>query len=174
MTKTTRKKQVQFAAMPHGVLNADNAKIAGQELLRIEQKHGSIKPADVVMESRPNTATLHAFFTWNNSEAADQWREDEARQIIRSVRIITEPEMPHAEQPAIRCFVSVTASENEQRFEGQGYITTTRAFKSDAYREQVLSAAKAEILTWQRKYADLLTFANAPEAIQTLVDGLQG
>lgn len=166
------KTKVTYAAMPGGCLNATTAITAGKELARIEKKHGAIKPADVVTESRPEEAPLHPHFTWDDSVAAEKWREDEARAIIRSVRVIEHADMPHAEQPVIRCFVNVRASDDEQKFDGCGYIGTMRAVKVQAYRDQVLAAAKAEIKLWQRKYADLLTFAGANGAIDTLLGGL--
>lgn len=165
-------KKTKFAAMPGGVLSHEAAQIAGKELSRIERSHGCVKPSTVVNESRPKSAPLHPHFTWDDAVAAERWREDEARSIIRSVRVITEPDLPHAEQPVVRCFVNVTASEQESDFDGQGYIASTRAIKVDAYREQMLAQAKAEILNWQRRYNDLLTFANAREALETLVGGL--
>lgn len=168
MKKKTKR---EFAAMPGGVLNSETAKIAGNEITRIEEKYGAVKPQLLVKESKPPTAPLHSYFTWDNSLAAEKWREDEARHIIRSVRII-QPDIPHAEQPTIRCFVSVTASDTESRFEGHGYISAERAFDDEAYKAQVLASAKAEILHWQRKYSDLLTFANAEDSLKVLVEGL--
>jgi len=68
-----------------------NADVAGLELERIRAQHGGqLSPPDVVHESRPAHAPLHPVFEWDDSTAAEQWRLTQARNIIRSVRVVTD------------------------------------------------------------------------------------
>ena len=147
----------KYTAMPNGVLSAAQAEIAARELSRIRKKHGCIKPAYLVKASEPESAPLHDCFTWDNGEAAEQWRIEEARRIIRSVRVVVKPG-PLADQSVIRAFVHVEASEKESRFDGDGYIETLQAHKSPIYRDQVLAAAKRELIEWKRRYEDYREF----------------
>jgi hypothetical protein len=147
----------KYYSMPGGVLNKTQSVIAGEEIERITNKHGCCKPKILVKESKRETAPCHPFFTWDNSVAADKCREDEARSIIRSVRIVRD-EYPPQEQPVIRAFVNVVASDSESDFEGHGYIPVSRAANHAEYAEQVLSNAKKELQQWQHRYLDYQTF----------------
>jgi hypothetical protein len=77
--------------------------VAGEELERIKQRDGTIVPAAVVDEARPEDAVLHPAFTWNDPEAAEKYREIEARQLIKRVRVIC-PEP--AQEPVVRATVA--------------------------------------------------------------------
>lgn len=66
------------------------AQDAGEELARIHAEHGTLRPADVVEESRPDDAVLHPVFEWDDSKAADEHRKWQARMLIRSVVTVAE------------------------------------------------------------------------------------
>lgn len=155
---TERKKTYKYIAMPGGCLSAEKAAVAAEEFQRIARVHGCIKPAILVAESKPENAPLHDCFTWNNREAAEQWRLAEARQIIRSVRIVEDTDVPHAEQPVIRAFVHVEAHDEEDRFEGGGYLPIVDVMEHAEYQEQALAAAMSELRQWQHRYTDLKGF----------------
>lgn len=168
MKKKAKKQNLIFAPTPGGVLNSTQAITVGEELQNIEKKHGAIKPELVVAEAKPKSSPLHEFFTWDDSEAAIQWRLDQARQVVRSVRIIHD-DTPAAEQPMIRAFVSVKAADTD-KFDGTGYISTTRAMKIGFYHDQVLAAAKNELEQWRRRYSDLKEFGNLYVAIDKALE----
>lgn len=163
-----QKHKLIFTSTPQGVLNSTQAAEVGSELQIIEAKHGAIKPEIVVEEATPKRSPLHKYFTWDNSEAAVQWRLEEARRIVRSVRIIHD-DSPAAEQPIIRAFVSVKASD-EDRFDGTGYVSMTRAMSVGFYHDQVLAAAKNELEQWRRRYADLKEFGLLYQAIDEALE----
>lgn len=155
--------------MPGGCLSSERAQVAGKELVRIQKEHGCVRPELVVDESRPDTAPLHEEFTWDDSVAGENWRLEEARRIIRSVRIIS-PDMPPAEQPVIRAFLNVTATDTEKDFEGQAYLSYPKIRKSPDYRQQVLNQAMNELNQWKQRYQDYKdTFlSNVFDAIETV------
>ena len=69
------------------VLGID-AQTAGSELDRIRRRDGTIKPAAVVDEARPEQAPLHPAFEWRDPVAAEQWREHQASKLIKVVRVV--------------------------------------------------------------------------------------
>jgi len=75
-----------------------DAEVAGAEVKRIEQKYGVCKPQCVVDESQPEDAPLHSEFEWDDAVAANEHRLEQARCLIRSIRIADEPtgERKHA------------------------------------------------------------------------------
>ena len=46
--------------------------------------------ANLVDVSRPEDAPLHPEFEWRDDVAAERWREEQARQIIRCIRVVSE------------------------------------------------------------------------------------
>ena len=102
------------------------------ELRTIMAAHGGLlDPADVVEAARAPTSALHSYFTWDNREAADKWRLEEARSLIRSVTITIEG----AEPMQIRAFVSLPAD----RVRGDGYRLMEEVCNSDLMRAQFIA-----------------------------------
>lgn len=88
-----------------------DAQTVGSELERIHQKHGAIKPKIVVDEARPDDALLHPVFEWDDAVAAEEWRAHTARNLIRSVQIVT------SEQKSEPIYVSVQAQNKEREYQ---------------------------------------------------------
>lgn len=65
-----------------------DAQTAGSELDRIRQRDGTIIPAVVVDEARPEEAPLHPAFEWRDSVAAEQYRQHQASTLIKVVRVV--------------------------------------------------------------------------------------
>ena len=72
------------------------ANVVGNELDRIHQKHGALRPNDVVDEAKPEDAPLHPVFEWDDEVAGQQWRVHTARNLIRSVHVVTDNKEPSA------------------------------------------------------------------------------
>lgn len=163
--KTKTRTQLEYHPVSGMGINKTQAVTVGEQLARIEKREGAIKPASVVSHARPESSPLHEFFTWDDTAAAEKCRLDEASRLVRSVRIVR-VDMPVDEQPIIRAFVNVRSSDEEQRFEGSGYISFGRSQTVESYREQVLAAAKAELQGWARRYKDLKEFSAVYAAIE--------
>jgi hypothetical protein len=56
-------------------------------LLDIRQRRGLLTAQVVVEESRSNAAPLHHHFEWDDAVAGEKYRVEQAREIIRSVKI---------------------------------------------------------------------------------------
>lgn len=155
--------------MPGSSLNNSEAVRVGKALVRIEKRDGAIKPAAVVKEAEPASSPLHPHFTWDDNQAAQLYREDEARNLIRSVRIIR-ADVPAAEQECVRALVHVRAHDHEQSFDGPAYISVARALSEKEYTDQMLSQAKAEIVSWERRYADLIRVTKSQALVASLLE----
>lgn len=143
--------------MPNSRLNASQIKVVGSELDAITAAHGYIKPDLVLKQAEPPGAPLHDFFTWDNGIAGDKWRQEEARHLIRSIRIIR-TDIPISEQPIVRKYLSVSASDTESRFDGSAYLSSDEVAASADYRQQTLNAAMAELRRWQGRHDGLREF----------------
>ena len=60
---------------------------AKAELRRIEDRRGRLTPEQVVQAAEPEDSALHACFEWDNDAAGHAWRIEQARELIRRVRI---------------------------------------------------------------------------------------
>lgn len=123
--------------------------VVHQELLSLYERDGRLTPESVVEEATDPANPLHGSFTWDDSEAARKHRLNEARSLIRSVRIYihTAPEQTRR----VRAFTHVAPK--------QSYVPTERALGED--RDVVLEQCLREIEALRRKYSALVDFDTA-------------
>lgn len=134
-----------------------DAQVAGEELERIRTRHNGRLEADMVVEaSKKPTAPLHAAFEWDDKKAAQGFRLDQARYIIRSVTVQIDEQ---AESDPVRAFVSVV------RDDDRSYTSTAHALSDPELRQQVLQKALRELEAWQQRYAELVELASVFAAI---------
>lgn len=108
---------------------------------------GMLKPSDVVNAARDVNSPLHAHFEWDNGEAADKWREEQARQLIRSITI----EVNAGEPTIVRAYVSLPAD----RESGAGYRKFEDVMTSEFMRMQLAAEIESKVSQWQKR-ADIL------------------
>ncbi len=70
---------------------------AGKILAKLEEKQGNLTAQSVVDAARPKTSPLHEAFEWDDSAAAESWRLDQARSMIKSIEIVVIEEEGDAE-----------------------------------------------------------------------------
>src|SRR5215475_4546630 len=82
----------QFKEAPLVIKNAKNAnpQKIGEALAKIAEQDGGLTPAATVNAARPERHVLHKHFEWDNDIAAELFREDQARGLIRCIRIVDE------------------------------------------------------------------------------------
>lgn len=133
------------------------------ELGRIYRRDGVLVPAIVVDEARPETAPLHAHFTWDDSEAAEEWRREEARRLIRNFRIVVEDAKPSepaqvsisiAEGPTVPAYMNITHPVTGLR----GYYATEELLADERSRQVILDQLRRDIAALRRKYQHLEEF----------------
>jgi len=135
-----------------------------EELKSLERPDGSLLPEDVVEFARdPNTA-LHSRFTWDDGEAAAQYRLWQARQIIRVV--VREVPNTEAREP-VRAYVSLESD----RGNGGGYRTLTSVMSDDDRRAELLLQAKRDAKVFASRYRVLQEMAKVIEEIENAVAG---
>lgn len=137
------------------------AKEVGDHLELLRQKFkGELTPEDVVADARNDNSPLHSFFEWSDTEAAHQYRLQQARGLIRSVVAIYVRE----DKPAVRVRAYVHIPEPQ----APHYRATEHAMSQKNTRDMVLKRALAELIGWQKRYHDLHEFADLFERIEQL------
>ena len=119
-----------------------DAQTAGEEMERIHRKHGQLSPADIVDESRPKSAPLHDIFEWRDQEAAEKYRQVQARELVRAIVVVDSKE---GLQEPVRAFVHVQ----------QGYQPMKMVIKHPDQMEELKAAALRDLKAFQQKYQTL-------------------
>lgn len=120
------------------------------EFLRVQCK-GELTPPDVVNDARNHNSPLHAFFEWDDSAAAEEYRLHQARGLIRSVVAIYVDD----EKPARRVNAFVHIPEPD----APHYRSTDHALSVKKTRDMVLERAWREFQAWRNRYRDLREFS---------------
>lgn len=130
-----------------------DAKIIGEhlELLR-QQFKGELTPKDVVDDARNPNSPLHPFFEWSDSTAAEAYRVEQARGLIRSVVAVYVRE----EKPAVRTRAFVHVPEPG----APHYRSADHAMSQEKTRKMVLERALRELNAWRKRYKDLTELAD--------------
>ena len=140
-----------------------NPEAVGQHLELLRKKYkGELTPQDVIDDARNNNSPLHSFFEWTDSKAAEQYRLQQARGLIRSVvAIYVNDEKPAVKQ---RAFVHIPEAGTPH------YRETSHAMTLTKTRNLVLQQAWRELQGWRKKYADLQEFSSLVEVIDELAE----
>lgn len=98
-----------------------DAQATYQELENLRQQNGGqLKTAEVVDAARDNRSALHPHFEWDNHKAAEMYRQNTARRLVRAV-IVKPEENDSDNNPRVhRAFISVqsiglTGGEGEEK-----------------------------------------------------------
>lgn len=129
-------------------------------LKAVEDRHGRLTASAVVDAARDEESPLHARFEWNDGVAAERWRLEQARELIRGVRVNVT--VNRIAVPVV-CYVrDPQAAETAN----QGYRSVTKlAPDSEDARDAVISefARAASHLRRARDVATVLGFASEIE-----------
>lgn len=142
---------------------ADDANAVGNRLEELRQKFkGELTPKDVVEDARSHNSPLHTYFEWNDSAAAEQYRLQQARALIRAVVAVVVNE----EEPAkrVQAFVHVPEAGAPH------YRRVDHAMSQERTRDMVLRQAFREFRAWQKRYEDIAELAELFEAGRALFE----
>lgn len=129
------------------------------ELQKIKERDGGITASALVEESRPVNAPLHPEFEWDNAVAGEKYREVQARQIIRSVVLMPQPEL-HETLPVIRAFVSIHDPAG-QTPQARIYKPTLETLRDPLEGEDVVNRCLRDVQQVLQKYKDILEVHSA-------------
>ena len=125
------------AAWADGSRMTGDANVAAEVCAKLEAE-GRLNAQSLVDVSRDKDAPLHGMFEWDDSIAAEKYREEQAKKIIRSIVYTVE------DKPITTRMYPSMGSNTYQHIE--------RVMKSDEMRKYLLKAAKAELDAFKRKY----------------------
>jgi hypothetical protein len=144
-----------------------SAQVVGETLADLaERSGGRITPAAVVERAEPEDSPIHdAGFTWDDGEAAQKCREDEARLLMRSYVVIYEDE--HGEEQEEIPFVSVARPYDE---DGPAYMPTRPAMQDPDLHWRIMTLARAQLEGWVARYRHLNDMGGLIGGVQRALD----
>jgi hypothetical protein len=122
------------------------------QLQVIYDEHGRLTPAHVVDAARPADHPLHERFEWDNAVAGEAYRLDQARRLIRSVRVVYREA---DEKEAARTVRAYHAVRDEQ---GAAYRATDEIVESEFLTKIVMQDMQREWLQLKRRYGQFAEF----------------
>jgi hypothetical protein len=157
-TKKQREFTTRYAAVFGTPIKDKDARAIGRRLEQLHKKHGKLTPEIVLDDARRPRSILHSYFEWDDTTAAEKWRREQARHLIKAVRVIIEaPGEPDRE---MRAFVHVVSEERKSL-----YLPAIQAMDDVAYRRQVLDRLKKELDDLRNRYGQVLDVAELFDAI---------
>lgn len=136
-----------------------NAQAVGEVLSALVQKHSDRLTARVVLdEARPEQSPLHRYFLWDNAMAAEKYREEQARLVMRSIEVQQGEDTP---QPMFTVVVE-QVGEDQQK----AYVTTARVLSDPALTLQVLEQAMADLESFRVRYGRFRSLARIADKAQ--------
>ncbi len=135
------------------------AKSVGEHLEFLRQQFkGEITPKDVLDDARNPNSPLHPYFEWSDTDAAEQYRLQQARGLIRAVVAIYVSD----DKPAKRQKAYVHIAEGSTPH----YREAGHAMSVKSTRDIVLRQAWREFQAWRKRYKDLKEFSELFDAAE--------
>lgn len=134
-----------------------SAEVAGKVCEELE-KEGGLTASRLVDASRPEDAPLHGEFEWHDHIAAEEYRKEQAREIMRHL-IIVQPEDETKE--TVRAFFNVSVVDPQ-------YYSTAVIIKDEDKYEQLKKRAISELEAIHNRYSMIMGIEAIYEAIQKI------
>lgn len=133
---------------------------------KIRKSHdGHLKPEDIVSEATSKRSKLHKAFNWDDADAANEFRKDQARSMIRSL-VVYRREAP---KEPMRLY-EVTREPTKDDPVRQVYATIEDICADPEKRAELFQTVLNDLVRCRRKYAQLREFASVFRAIDELLE----
>lgn len=121
---------------------------------------GHVTPQTLVNAARPKDSPLHRFYDWNDKEAAEKWRIEQAKYHLRCILVIIDvPDSKgRMEKTPIRKFFNVTVhAGTTDEPEERGYVTVEQVRKTPEFLKEIIEDAQQHLIGWQDRYKTYLS-----------------
>lgn len=146
-----------------------NDTAAIERIRQLENEHGELTVETILKDAKKRSSPLHDYFQWDDAKAAHEWRKEQARRLIRGVRLVI-----HESETKVRQ-VGYVRDPNKDYHDG-GYVSTVslRGDKDRARDALIAELDRAEA-SLARAYdvADALGLSGEVEALRARVSGVR-
>ena len=122
------------------------------QLQAVYDEHGRLTPANVVDTARPAEHPLHDRFEWDNEVAGEAYRLEQARRLIRSVRVVYREADEKESARTVRAFHAIRDEE------GTAYRPVEEVQESPLLTKLLLQDMEREWKQLMRRYGQFEEF----------------
>ena len=133
-----------------GSRTSANAYDVGSELSRLQRATKTLTAIQVVESAADPSSPLHAEFEWDDTVAAQAYRVEQAKYLIRHIRVMVNDQEPR------HLFVSVTLPKGERPV----YVPLPRVLSDADLFAQVVQQAASDMEAFERRYQDFTSLAD--------------
>ena len=141
------------------ILAAAEESETGKILADHYREHGELSGESLLEAARAKDHPLHDRFNWNDSEAAERYRLQQAKQIIRSVkvRVLTKDEDDQPQTTRVRAFVS---TKGMTIHDTTRYAPVAQVVQDPDQREVLLRRFAEDFSAFKRRWRNLGDFTD--------------
>lgn len=137
-----------------------------EALAAIARKNGGLlTPNSVVLEARKKDSVLHDLFEWDEKKAAHAWRIDQARELIRSVKVVIKTERTTITTVA---YIRNPDCESDE----QGYVDTVSLVGDEERSRTALISEFTRAGSSLRRARELAEVFNMKEEVDVVVESV--
>lgn len=144
---------------------ADAQKV-GSELEAIYEEHGKLTPPLIVEDARNDVRETHKLIEWNEAAAAEKYRNEQARYIVRNIIVVKTDAQPTLQEPSR--VIKFRAFENVEVESDRYFMPMQVAIGREDTRNYMLKQAKMALQSFRQKYGMIEELANVIDAIDNL------
>lgn len=127
-----------------------------KQLEAIANRPAGLNPQTLLMEAKNPQSSLHKYFEWDDTEAAQKWREAQAYDLIRRIKV----EVITSEQKTltVRAFWPIKHVEPDGTIDAAkrgSFLLVNNIMDDEAAIRQVINNAKSELTAFQVRYSKL-------------------
>lgn len=136
---------------------------AGQELERLSEK-GPLTPDRIIDSAKSRCSPLHTGFEWDDSKASHEWRRQQARGLLQTLRIVERED----ESEPVRAFFHVVDERGNNV-----YVTREKAKTTEDYHLQVIRNALRLLEQAQSRLADIEGMEREIKAVARVIKSVE-
>lgn len=140
-----------------------------ERMRQLENENGKLTTQAVIEDAKDENSPLHGYFEWDDAAAAEKWRTEQARRLIREVRLVIHKSETNVRQVAYVRDPSRSSDES-------GYVSTVRLRDDkDRSRDALIAELDRASAALARAYdvADALGLSSEVEALRAQVQGVR-
>jgi hypothetical protein len=122
------------------------------QLQAVYDQHGTLTPQLVVELARDPAHPLHGRFDWDDRSAGEAWRREQARQLIRSVRVVYREADDKEAAKSVRAFHAVRTEV------GSVFEPVEKVVADEFLSQLILRDMQRDWLTLKRRYESFEEF----------------
>ena len=131
------------------------------------RQHGRVDQKMLVAEARDPSHPLHGYFEWDDTIAAEKYRENQALQMIMASKFVVmlnkqgQPTPKVAEATAVRKLLPA--------FDTGGFDLRVNVLNEADARKELIERKKTQLRSWVRESIDIAELAPLRQAIEALL-----